>query len=121
MNTVGEGLAVEPPHIDPMTATDVPAFMRCLWLLRIRAGNPSLGTLARRTGLPKSTLHDGLSLKRTKLPPLGLVRSVVGVLAGAEAAVWEAAWYGLATEHAAATSPSVLSPPPERPPEGRDD
>jgi hypothetical protein len=93
-----------------MRATDVAAYMRCLWLLRIRAGNPSLGTLARKTDLPKSTLHDGLHLDRNKLPSLDLVRRVAAALAPEEVSRWEAAWCLLAMEHRDLKSTLELRP-----------
>jgi transcriptional regulator with XRE-family HTH domain len=85
---------------DPGRALSVEDFMRCLHLLRIRAGNPSLATLAKRTRLPKSTLHDGLHLKRTRLPSLDLVRRVVSAIGQgpADTGPWLRAWRQLAAQ-----------------------
>lgn len=69
-----------------------------LWLVRIKTGNPSLGVLAKRTGLPKSTLHDGLHRGRRTLPSVDLVRWVLTALECSpdEIRAWEAAWCRLA-------------------------
>jgi hypothetical protein len=84
--------------VDPTQASSVTAFMHRLWLVRIRAGNPSLGVLAKRTGIPKSTLHDGLHRGRSTLPSIDLVRRVLTALDSSthEIRAWETAWFLLA-------------------------
>jgi hypothetical protein len=80
--------------VDPTNANNLTAFMHGLWLLRVRAANPSLAVLAKKTGLPKSTLHDGLHRGRSTLPSLDLVRRVLTALDNPpeEIAAWETAW-----------------------------
>jgi hypothetical protein len=86
--------------VNPAGVSRLTGFMYELWLLKIRAGNPSLAVLAKRTGLPKSTLHDGLRRDRATLPSLELVRRVVTALDGSSEDVraWEAAWCQLAID-----------------------
>jgi hypothetical protein len=93
-----EGDAATMIEVDPAQAHNLTAFMHGLWLLRIRAGNPSLGVLAKKTGLPKSTLHDGLHRGRSTLPSIDLVRRVLTALGSSahEVQAWETAWCQLA-------------------------
>ena len=58
----------------------VDAFLKELGELRMRAGNPSLGVLSRRTGIPRSTLFDALNPKRVTLPPWQTVSALVAAL-----------------------------------------
>ena len=62
---------------DPREAVDPIEFMELLQQLRVWAGKPSLAELRRRTGLPRTTLHDALSSNRRHLPSLDLVRRLV--------------------------------------------
>jgi hypothetical protein len=70
----------------------VEAFAADLRELRRTAGQPSYKELERRTGVPRSTLHDGLSGRR--LPSQAVTLSVVGALRGDEAA-WRERWTAL--------------------------
>jgi tetratricopeptide (TPR) repeat protein len=83
---------------DPAEVTDVADFMRRLRLLRVAAGDPSLAVLAKATGLPRSTLHDGLKLGRARLPSLDLLRRVLRAVEcpSAELSAWEEAWRRIA-------------------------
>jgi DNA-binding phage protein len=72
--------------------TGIEAFAADLRELRRTAGQPSYAELGRRTGLPRSTLHDGLRGQR--LPSLELTLAVVGALGGDEAA-WRERWVRL--------------------------
>lgn len=82
------------------------------------AAQPSKAT---RTGIgshlaPKS-LYDALSLKRTKLPPLGLVLAIVRACRGENEAEWRYAWGALSLlEQAATDLPSPPEAGPEPPP-----
>jgi hypothetical protein len=78
----------------PATAHDVASFMVALARLRVWAGSPSLATLRRRTGVPRTTLHDGLDVRRRRLPPLEFVR-LFAVACGCDPAqveLWAEAW-----------------------------
>ncbi|MDR3036244.1 MAG: transcriptional regulator, partial [Kitasatospora sp.] len=46
-------------------------------MVKLRAGDPSLAELRRRTGIPVSTLYDALNPDRRRLPSLELVRALV--------------------------------------------
>ncbi len=72
--------------------TGIEAFAADLRELRRTAGAPSYAELARRTGLPRSTLHDGLRGQR--LPSLDLTLAVVHALRGDEPA-WRVRWIRL--------------------------
>ena len=63
--------------VDPQRINDATGLLDLLRRLRVSAGNPSLAMLSRRTGVPRSTLHDALSPKRSTLPPWELVRKLV--------------------------------------------
>jgi hypothetical protein len=72
--------------------TGIEVFAADLRELRRTAGAPSYAELGRLTGLPRSTLHDGLRGQR--LPSLDLTLSVVRALRGDEAA-WRDRWIRL--------------------------
>lgn len=106
--------APEPPaarsgYPDPVRAISVADFVDRLRRLKRWAGNPSLATLHRRTGLPRSTICDALRPHRTSLPRLELVRAFIRGCGGDDAAVaaWVAAWRRVS----AATEPAPPAPP----------
>ncbi len=76
----------------PDGAADVPGFARDLRDLRRLAGSPSYAELSRRTGLPRSTVYDGLRGQR--LPSLALTLAVVRALSGDEEQ-WRHRWVAL--------------------------
>jgi hypothetical protein len=89
--------------------------------LRAWGGRPGLREI-RQAALPgerwrhtsTSSLGDALSLKRTKLPSLGLVLAIVRTCGAENEAEWRYAWGALSLlEQAATDSPS----PPEAGPE----
>jgi transcriptional regulator with XRE-family HTH domain len=57
----------------PVTAETTREFMACLRRVKIWAGDPPVRTLARRAGLPPSTMQDFLRRERQKLPPVRAV------------------------------------------------
>ena len=57
----------------PVTAETTREFMACLRRVKIWAGDPPVRTLARRAGLPPSTMQDFLRREREKLPPIQTV------------------------------------------------
>lgn len=63
--------------VDPERVHDAAGLLDVLRRLRVSAGNPSLAVLSRRSGVPRSTLHDALSPKRSTLPPWDLVRRLM--------------------------------------------
>jgi hypothetical protein len=79
---------------DPSAVKDTETLLRALRDLRIAAGNPSLAVLSRRTGIPRTTLHDALSLKRLTLPAWELVQRITRACECAqdEVARWGEAW-----------------------------
>jgi hypothetical protein len=110
---------VRPP--DPLAAGTPADYVRMLRALRAWGGRPGLREI-RQAALPgerwrhtsTSSLGDALSLKRTKLPSLGLVLAIVRTCGAENEAEWRYAWGALSLlEHAATDSPS----PPEAGPE----
>ncbi|GAA3453429.1 helix-turn-helix domain-containing protein [Dactylosporangium matsuzakiense] len=77
---------------DGATTPAVAQFLTDLRALRAAAGAPSYSTLARESGLPRSTLHD--ALRGHRLPSrevtIGLVRAC-----GADPAEWQDRWTAL--------------------------
>jgi hypothetical protein len=71
---------------------EVAEFVRDLQRLRYAAGEPSYSELAKRTGFPRSTLHG--ALRGDRLPPLELVRAVVGACGG-DPREWDGRWLRL--------------------------
>ena len=69
--------------------TGIEEFAADLRELRRTAGSPSYAELGRLTGLPRSTLHDGLRGQR--LPSLDLTLAVVRALRGDETS-WRDRW-----------------------------
>ena len=93
----------------PAGTTDLTGFVRALRDIKVWAGNPSLETLRRRTGVATSTLSDAFSVQRRRLPSLEIVRAIA-LACGAdrsEALRWEQAWRALAERLDA-----VAAPPP---------
>jgi len=87
--------ALDPP--DPETAETPAAFRARLAEVKLWAGNPSFDQLARRSGVPRSTLADAVSARRTRLPALDVVRRFVGAC-GVDAdgrRRWETVWLRL--------------------------
>ncbi|MEV0646457.1 tetratricopeptide repeat protein [Phytomonospora sp. NPDC050363] len=76
---------------DPVRAGSSADLARELRLLKMWAGDPSLRTLAKRTGIPASTLSDALNGSRP-LPRLPVLRGLVDDLDPASRMAWEAAW-----------------------------
>lgn len=91
-------------------AGDVGRFLADLRRLRAEAGGPSYAVLARRTGLPRSTIYDGLHRKR--LPNLDLTLALVGAL-DADQAQWQQRWVVLRSrlDAPAATPPTTPAAP----------
>lgn len=79
---------------NPTSARTVGEFAACLRQLKGWAGDPSFVELCRRTGVPRSTLADALSPRRTRLPRLDLVRIIVRACGGRpeDIARWESGW-----------------------------
>ncbi len=88
---------------DPSVVNNTETFIQALRDLRIAAGNPSLAVLSRRTGIPRTTLHDALSLKRMTLPTWDLVQKVARACncAHDEVTQWGEAWRRAASPPAA--------------------
>ncbi|MFC7220601.1 ATP-binding protein [Streptomyces polyrhachis] len=91
-------------------------FIRGLRAVRLRAGEPSLGELGRRTSIPASTLSDALNTGRRRLPSLELVRALLHGCGAepAELAWFERAWYGLKQQQDHGAAPPRETAPPER-------
>jgi transcriptional regulator with XRE-family HTH domain len=70
----------------------VATFLADLRGLRARAGGPSYADLARRSGLPRSTIYDGLHRKR--LPNLELTVALARAL-DADESEWHQRWVAL--------------------------
>ncbi|WP_051772752.1 hypothetical protein [Saccharothrix sp. NRRL B-16314] len=95
--------------IDPLDATTIADFARCLRTVRLRAGNPSYRTLQQwgernKIPLPRSTVQDALAGRRLprKALVIGLVRAF-GVPASDRR--WEIAWTRLADRTSSPTTP----------------
>lgn len=97
---------------DPGQVHTAAEFLDLLRLLRVAAGNPSLGVLSRRTQIPRTTLHDALNVKRSTVPPLELVTRLVSACGcpPAEVAEWAKAWRAVCQPNSAMTSPAHLVP-----------
>lgn len=105
--------AIDPP--DPETAHSPTAFIARLAELKVWAGNPSYEQLARRSGVPRSTLADALSPRRSRLPTLDLVRRFVAAC-GVDAEGrrrWEAVWLRLRCADLPRPGPVDARPPVE--------
>lgn len=97
-----------PRSPDDDAPVDLTGFVAELRALRAGAGAPSYASLARRTGVPRSTLHDALGGER--FPSQDTVTALVDALGG-DVARWRARWAAvrLATEHPSA-EPSDAEP-----------
>ncbi|MCX5386826.1 tetratricopeptide repeat protein [Streptomyces sp. NBC_00083] len=90
---------MEPSHPRPgEPAQSVGDFIRELRALKVRAGQPSLQELQRRSGVARSTLSDALSPRRRELPRLEVCLALVRACgAGAqEVARWRERWQRIA-------------------------
>ena len=76
---------------DPARVGAAADLARELRLLKMWAGDPSLRALAKRTGVPASTLSDALNGSRP-LPRLPVLRGLVDELDPDSRKAWEAAW-----------------------------
>ncbi|WP_188316800.1 ATP-binding protein [Solihabitans fulvus] len=78
----------------PDAADSVATFVEQFRSLKVQAGNPSLNDLARRAGVPRSTVADAFSPQRHRLPRLELVTALVRAFGCPPAEVdrWESAW-----------------------------
>ncbi|HEY3632582.1 MAG TPA: tetratricopeptide repeat protein, partial [Jatrophihabitantaceae bacterium] len=103
---------------DPAAAHDPTEFREQLRRLKVWAGNPSFGSLARRSAVPRSTLADALSARRDTLPRLDVVSAFVTAcgVGAATADTWRAAWrrieVGPAPRNAARSLGSGAAPRP---------
>jgi len=78
----------------PGDQADVAGFARSLRAVKVWAGDPSLETLHRRTGVATSTLSDAFNPQRKRLPALDLVLAIVRACGAdpSETAEWGRAW-----------------------------
>jgi tetratricopeptide (TPR) repeat protein/Mrp family chromosome partitioning ATPase len=92
---------------DPYDAVDIASYQDLLRRRRGWSGNPSLDLLARRTSIPRSTLHDALRAGKRSLPSLDLVTRLMSALGAdrAEVARWVAAWRAVQRAYAAGPTP----------------
>lgn len=92
---------------DPYDAVDIASFQNLLRRRRGWSGNPSLDLLARRTSIPRSTLHDALRAGRRSLPSLDLVVRLMSALGAdrAEVVRWVTAWRAIQQAYAAGQTP----------------
>ncbi|KOU37827.1 hypothetical protein ADK54_30920 [Streptomyces sp. WM6378] len=95
------------------TAESVADYIRELRALKVRAGQPSLQELQRRSGVARSTLSDALSPRRRELPRLEVCLALVracGVMPEEETR-WRARWQHIAQARDAVRSvPSATAP-----------
>ncbi|GAB3886200.1 hypothetical protein GCM10029964_050100 [Kibdelosporangium lantanae] len=84
-----------PVRENRVTNQTVSTFVADLRELRRRNGMPSYAELARRTGCPRSTLHD--ALRGNRLPALELTKAFVKAC-GEPDDVWEKRWVEAAAE-----------------------
>lgn len=78
----------------PPASGSVHDFVTRLGTVKIWAGDPSFERLARRAGVPRSTLADALNVNRSRPPALDVVRRFVRSCGADDRVVsaWEAAW-----------------------------
>ncbi|BCJ30002.1 ATP-binding protein [Actinocatenispora sera] len=79
---------------DLAAVTDVATLARELHRAKVTAGNPSFAQLAKRCGLPRSTIADAFSPQRAHPPALTVLRHTLLALGvdPTRLACWEAAW-----------------------------
>lgn len=77
----------------------VAGFAASLRALKIHVGNPSLNELAKRSGIPRSTLADALNPGRSGVPRLTVVMAFVDAcgVTHQEALAWRQAWQAVQT------------------------
>src|SRR5437660_1446235 len=77
----------------------VAGFAASLRALKIHVGNPSLNDLAKRSGIPRSTLADALNPRRSGVPRLAVVAAFVDACGVTlqDALVWRQAWQTVQT------------------------
>lgn len=109
--TIDPGPTVGGPVDDsgrPATGS-VDEFLRELRALRVSAGAPSYRTLARATGLPRSTVHDALNAHNT--PSLDTTLAIVRALQG-DTQCWRERWIATRRDdHPADDHPAGDRPP----------
>jgi tetratricopeptide (TPR) repeat protein len=90
-------LAATEPFPGPGDPHQVADFVRSLRAVKVWAGDPSLETLRRRTGVATSTLSDAFNPQRRRMPSLDLVRAVLRACGAnsSQVAGWEGAWRAL--------------------------
>lgn len=78
----------------PDASGGVVGFVTSLRALKIYAGNPSLKELAKRSGVPRSTLADALNPDRSGVPRLAVVTGLVEAcgVTPQEVLGWRQAW-----------------------------
>lgn len=79
-------------------AESVAGYIHDLRALKVRAGQPSLQELQRRSGIARSTLSDALNPRRRELPRLEVCLALVRAcgVTPAEEAQWRARWQHIA-------------------------
>jgi tetratricopeptide (TPR) repeat protein len=90
---------------------DVASLARHLHRAKVAAGNPSYAQLAKRCGLPRSTIADAFSPQRAHPPALTVLRRTLLALGvdPARLPCWEAAWRRASTaEQPAPVPPEVV-------------
>ncbi|MER7580649.1 tetratricopeptide repeat protein [Kitasatospora sp. NPDC097691] len=89
---------VQPRRQADEPAGSVAAYIRELRALKVRAGQPSLQALQRRSGVARSTLSDALDPRRRRLPRLEVCLALVRAcgVAPAEEARWRERWQQIA-------------------------
>ncbi len=106
-------LPSSPP--DPAEVATPQEFVRRLRALKCWSGDLSLRELQRRTGLPRSTIADALDPRRTRLPPLDRVRTILAAcgVPASMAEEWEAAWKRIQMQQVALPEPAEPESAPE--------
>ncbi|WP_441249748.1 hypothetical protein [Kitasatospora sp. McL0602] len=107
---------------DPAVVRTPQEFVQQLRELKAHCGEPSLRELQRRSGLPRSTLADTFDPRRTRLPPLDRITTIVAALGlpAEEVDAWSAAWRSLQGRLVQRTEPEPVAPlAPELAPEPR--
>jgi DNA-binding XRE family transcriptional regulator len=98
---------------DSKQADNLVAALACdLRELRRAAGSPSYADLARKTGVPRSTLHDGLTGRR--LPSLETTLAVAAICGG-DSVEWKRRWMAARTSVDEPARPRVEEPVPDVP------
>ena len=90
-------------------------FVHALRLLKVAAGDPSFGDMARASGVPRSTLADAVRSGRAQLPRRGVVRGFAKACGITDTAGWDEAWSRIQADRTQTPPPTVL--PRELPPD----